>query len=36
MVGDKMVFGKSVHEPSAEFDYPTIFKDAPELPRPKR
>ncbi len=35
MVGDKMVFGKAVHQPSAEFDYPTIFKDAPELPLTK-
>lgn len=35
MVGDKMVFGKSLHEPSAEFDYPTSFKDAPELPATK-
>jgi len=32
MVGDKMVFGRSMHEPSPEFDYPTVFKDAPELP----
>ncbi|HEY4124433.1 MAG TPA: PAS domain-containing protein [Rhizomicrobium sp.] len=32
MVGDKMVFGRSLHEPSAEFEYPTTFKDTPELP----
>jgi hypothetical protein len=35
MVSDKMVFGQPLHEPSAEFDYPTIFKDAPELPATK-
>lgn len=32
MVGNKMVFGRPIHEPSAEFDYPTVFKEAPELP----
>jgi hypothetical protein len=32
MVGDKMIFGRPMHEPSPEFDYPTIFKDAPDLP----
>lgn len=35
MVGDKMVFGQSLHEPSAEFDYPTAFKTAPDLPATK-
>lgn len=32
MVGDKMVFGRPLHEPSPEFSYPTFVKDAPELP----
>jgi hypothetical protein len=32
MVGDKMIFGRPVHEPSPEFDYPSFFKEAPELP----
>ena len=35
MVGDKMVFGQSLHEPSAEFDYPTAFKTVPDLPATK-
>lgn len=32
MVGDKIILGRPMHEPSPEFDYPTIFKEAPELP----
>lgn len=35
MVSDKMVFGRPLHEPSSEFNYPTILKDAPELPGTK-
>ncbi len=27
-----MIFGRPMHEPSPEFDYPTVFKDAPDLP----
>lgn len=31
MDSDRVVLGKSVHNPSAEFDYPTSLKKAPEL-----
>lgn len=35
MVSDKIVFGRPLHEPSPEFDYPTFLKDSPDLPATK-
>lgn len=32
MVSDKMVFGRPLHEPSPEFNYPTVIKSVPEHP----
>lgn len=31
MVSDRVVLGVPIHDPSAEFTYPTVLKEAPEL-----